>query len=73
MITNFKIFENQNIDFEKLTKMYKNAFFIEPYGNSQYSWKDEKEYIVLVDKIEPHIYDSPKNHEYAPKGIISLS
>ena len=72
-----KTFENREIDhkiklskidFDALTKKYKDHFFLCDYGNREYDWKKEDFYIILVDSIDPHTYTTPLNHLYNPHG-----
>lgn len=72
-----KTFENKEIDhkiklskidFDALTKKYKDHFFLCDKYMREYDWEKKDFSIVLVDKIEPHESTSPLNHLYNPYG-----
>ena len=58
----------KKIDFDTLSKKYKDHFFLSDVFMKEYNWKKEDFYIVLVNKIEPHNSPYPLNHLYNPRG-----
>lgn len=68
MIIKFKIFENKELNFEELTKKYKNHFFIEKTMNSDHDWERKDFYLVLVTEIRKHTAEFPINSVVIPKG-----